>query len=63
MIEIIKGDKTCSKCGGKYFSSKATQMMIDNDICYKCTLNYYRYIFGTGERPTVEEWKNANLQV
>ena len=59
MPDIIKGDKTCSKCGNKYFSKSATNDMENNKLCFGCILEYYRFIFSTNKRPTMEEWKNA----
>ena len=61
MPKIIRGDKTCSKCGEKYFSKNATEDMKNHKLCFDCILKYHRYIFGDNEMTSLEEWKDANL--
>jgi len=59
MPAIIYGDQECSKCGSKYFSKRATKDMKEHNLCFSCILDYYRFIFSSGARPTIGKWKDA----
>ena len=50
------GDKVCSICGGNFFSGTATDTMLEGNICEVCIRSYYRTLFSSRRRFTVEEF-------
>lgn len=50
------GDKVCSICGGNFFSGTATERMIEGNICCECVMAYFRLLFSSRRRFTVEEF-------
>ena len=50
------GDRVCSVCGGNFFSGTATNTMLDGNICVECVMAYYRLLFSSRRRFTVEEF-------
>lgn len=50
------GDKVCSICGGNFFSGTATETMLEGNICEVCIRSYYRTLFSSRRRFTVEEF-------
>lgn len=50
------GDKACSICGGNYFSGTATDTMLEGNVCVECVMAYYRLLFSSRRRFTVEKF-------
>jgi len=50
------GDRVCSVCGGNFFSGTATGTMLEGNICVECVMAYYRLLFSSRRRFTVEEF-------
>ena len=50
------GDRVCSVCGGNFFSGTATDTMLEGNVCVECVMAYYRLLFSSRRRFTVEEF-------